>query len=439
MSAKKKISKAIDLSGFDPTNLSISIKMVSFHIDCPDGFAFISSIAHNESNTKRCAIEDRFGVMVILCSKSLELVAHQAMQFFEERKNHKKESINDNNDKFFEEFVRKLDIHTGEALAAVWKIGSECFLFHTGGVFVDIQTKKDAVHESLYQFNALADAPIVDKSECIGMASQGGRKFALLAHTRVLISNSKEIPNGFPEDLTLQSILVPIDKKHIKLRKKLPGASGSDGLLLLEFFENEIEKDLKRKQSKRLISIVSGIILVAFFVVLAALKGIQTSEEPIEYNSSSYAENQSADSNYVCTEKAKSVSDCSRKNMSSVNTNETEKSRPNESVRPNEKAQPSDNNKVDSEFYIENANPQVLRQAMPQVPESLRNVEGIVVLEVVVDSKGIVQSAKVLKSTEDKLNPIAIETSKKYLFRPAYQGGKPISGVSKVTIRFKGN
>ncbi len=438
MSVKKKISKAIDLAGSDPTNLSKTVKMASVHHDCPDGLAFVSSMKRSGNEPIGMVVEGKFGELAMFCSESIEPAARRAMQFFEESAKHKGDRIDKDSDEFFEKLLQKVECLPSDTFAAVWKIDDKCYLFHSDEVFVDIQTRKGAIYEHLYHFLSRADAPTVDNSEDKSLGVRKFLMFTVLSNTRIIITNSPEIPSDFPENLSMQSILVPTEKKHEKLRKQLPGASGSDGMILLEFREKETERDIKRKTSKSFVAIAAVVVLVAVIAVFAALKGNKTAEETVANNTTENKECPTSNSSVpfeASSAKSKDNSDCSTKENSTVNAISPGQTRSNESAR-SEMAPSANGNKSDCEFYIENANPQVLKAAKPQKPESLKGTEGIVVVEVSVDSKGNVQTAKVLKSSEDKLNQIALETSKKYLFRPAYKDGKPIDSSSKITIRF---
>jgi protein TonB len=58
-------------------------------------------------------------------------------------------------------------------------------------------------------------------------------------------------------------------------------------------------------------------------------------------------------------------------------------------------------------------------------------------VRVLVDERGAVKSASVLKSDADVLNRSAIEAARKSLFRPGKYRGKPIPVWISIPIEFK--
>ena len=81
--------------------------------------------------------------------------------------------------------------------------------------------------------------------------------------------------------------------------------------------------------------------------------------------------------------------------------------------------------------------PEVKKRVEPWYPELLKlaGIEGKVFLKVVIDQSGKVESAEVLKTTDERFNQAAIEAMKKWEFSPAMKDGKPIK--SEVTVPFR--
>lgn len=82
--------------------------------------------------------------------------------------------------------------------------------------------------------------------------------------------------------------------------------------------------------------------------------------------------------------------------------------------------------------------PVPIRTVAPKYPEQLREagVSGIVVLRVVVDEHGNVTDPTVEKSTNPAFNQPAIDAVSKWRFKPAKQGGKPVSAKVALPIKF---
>ena len=78
----------------------------------------------------------------------------------------------------------------------------------------------------------------------------------------------------------------------------------------------------------------------------------------------------------------------------------------------------------------------------PQYPSSLKKkgVEGRVLIELVVDSKGAVVSAKVKSTSGHKaFDDAALKAAKRTKFKPAIRGGKPVKAKVIYPISFKLN
>jgi TonB family protein len=83
--------------------------------------------------------------------------------------------------------------------------------------------------------------------------------------------------------------------------------------------------------------------------------------------------------------------------------------------------------------------PVLMKIVVPQYPESAmrKKISGTVWLNVLVDEKGVVKSARVLKSDAEELNDAAIQTAKKYSFIPGAYHKRPIPVWVSIPIQFK--
>lgn len=96
--------------------------------------------------------------------------------------------------------------------------------------------------------------------------------------------------------------------------------------------------------------------------------------------------------------------------------------------------------KEDEIFVAFDTPPQPVRVAKPDYPEIARKsgLEGLVLLEVVIEKDGTVSNAKVLKSLQpgpDGCDEAAIEAALKSVFTPAKQRDKPVR--VKITLPFR--
>lgn len=84
-----------------------------------------------------------------------------------------------------------------------------------------------------------------------------------------------------------------------------------------------------------------------------------------------------------------------------------------------------------------------LTEISPVYPEAARKagIEGIVILQLLIDKEGNVVEVKVLKGLPFGLTEAAIEEAKKQKFKPAYRSstGFPVNCIYTLTIRFKLN
>lgn len=82
--------------------------------------------------------------------------------------------------------------------------------------------------------------------------------------------------------------------------------------------------------------------------------------------------------------------------------------------------------------------PELVSSVLPEYPEVARkaNVKGKVTLELVIDEKGDVTSAKVLKGLPMGLDKAAADAVKRWKYKPATSYGKPVKAYSTVTVTF---
>jgi protein TonB len=82
--------------------------------------------------------------------------------------------------------------------------------------------------------------------------------------------------------------------------------------------------------------------------------------------------------------------------------------------------------------------PEKVVNVVPAYPPVARaaHVEGIVILEAVIDASGSVTSARVLRG-HPTLDQAALDAVQQWKFRPARLNGEPIPVVMTVTVQFK--
>ncbi len=84
--------------------------------------------------------------------------------------------------------------------------------------------------------------------------------------------------------------------------------------------------------------------------------------------------------------------------------------------------------------------PKVIEKVNPVYPEEARDekVQGVVVLDITVDTEGVVSAAKVMKDPDARLSKAAVEAVNQWKFEPARTStGDPVAVVYTVTVAFK--
>ncbi|MBN2208054.1 MAG: TonB family protein [Candidatus Coatesbacteria bacterium] len=98
--------------------------------------------------------------------------------------------------------------------------------------------------------------------------------------------------------------------------------------------------------------------------------------------------------------------------------------------------------KIYNQWEVSQA-PEVVRKVIPSYPELAREAgkEALVVLALVVDKNGDVQSHEILYATGDtfkeKFIKEAVMAAYRYKFKPAIQSGHPVACLIKINIAFK--
>lgn len=82
--------------------------------------------------------------------------------------------------------------------------------------------------------------------------------------------------------------------------------------------------------------------------------------------------------------------------------------------------------------------PRVVERARPKYPRDAfhQKIEGEVVVEFMIDTKGRVKNARVIKSVPG-LDKAAFDCLKKWRFRPAVKNRKPIAAIAHAPVVFK--
>jgi TonB family protein len=85
------------------------------------------------------------------------------------------------------------------------------------------------------------------------------------------------------------------------------------------------------------------------------------------------------------------------------------------------------------------AAPMIISQPSPDYTEQARkdNVQGVVLVGLVVDEHGLPQHVKLLRGLGDGLDEKAVETAKKYVFKPGTENGKPAAVYVNVEVKFE--
>jgi len=82
--------------------------------------------------------------------------------------------------------------------------------------------------------------------------------------------------------------------------------------------------------------------------------------------------------------------------------------------------------------------PQKIYAPQPVYTEEARlgRIQGVVILEAIIDDKGNVQAVEILKGLPMGLSESAVETAKQWTFKPATLDGQPVPVYFNLTVRF---
>ena len=82
--------------------------------------------------------------------------------------------------------------------------------------------------------------------------------------------------------------------------------------------------------------------------------------------------------------------------------------------------------------------PVVKRQMRPRYPKDMlsQKIEGVVLVEVVISSRGIVEVARVKKNASPDFDAAAVAAAKQWLFAPATLDGEPVPMIATIELTF---
>jgi protein TonB len=88
--------------------------------------------------------------------------------------------------------------------------------------------------------------------------------------------------------------------------------------------------------------------------------------------------------------------------------------------------------------FAESTNPQLVDGSMPAYTDAARSngIEGIVIVEALVDEQGRVFAADVVQSVSPELDALTLEAVKTWKFTPATENGKAIMKVVRIPVNF---
>jgi protein TonB len=82
--------------------------------------------------------------------------------------------------------------------------------------------------------------------------------------------------------------------------------------------------------------------------------------------------------------------------------------------------------------------PRLIRQTKPQYPQEafVKKIEGVVLVEMLIDASGRVAGARVLKSVP-LLDGAALQTVRQWVFTPAMKRGRPVATIAHAPVAFR--
>lgn len=83
--------------------------------------------------------------------------------------------------------------------------------------------------------------------------------------------------------------------------------------------------------------------------------------------------------------------------------------------------------------------PKPVKTSKPDLDKSLRSINGMVAVEIVLDEKGRVIDASIYKTSDERLNEASLEAVNDWRFKPAEVGGKEVKCRLVIPLRFSGS
>lgn len=82
--------------------------------------------------------------------------------------------------------------------------------------------------------------------------------------------------------------------------------------------------------------------------------------------------------------------------------------------------------------------PRVIQRADPEYPVHLRQqgVTGMVTIQALISKDGLIQNPRVLRSTDPRLEPYALEALRRWKFQPGTLKGQPVDLIFHIDMAF---
>jgi TonB family protein len=81
--------------------------------------------------------------------------------------------------------------------------------------------------------------------------------------------------------------------------------------------------------------------------------------------------------------------------------------------------------------------PKPVKQTSPNLPPELHGLKASLQVGFIIDDKGRVTNARIVQSSNDSFNEIALRCVRNWEFEPGMKGGKPVPVRVVVPLRFK--
>jgi TonB family protein len=120
-----------------------------------------------------------------------------------------------------------------------------------------------------------------------------------------------------------------------------------------------------------------------------------------------------------------------------VSTNKTDKAEklPGKEGTSSASAAPAENGSGSGSQVVQS--PQVLKEAIAKYPKAAKmaGIEGVVEMQVTINTQGLVESAELIRGPGYGLNEAALEAMKNFIFSPALRSGEKVS--AKILYRYR--